>query len=321
MATTVVTKTIKASGGDYTSVSAFLAAIPADISAATGTEEQWIAEGYNDDFDGTGNNIGFVAESYTVSGITTDSSNNIIIRPASGEGHDGTFSNGGFGARESINSGAVVTVSNDHVIVQGIRIENYAGLTTSRCATGGYNYTVEWNGLVMKSAGEVMRNIVPNNVVRNCLAIDGDVGFDQAFNSATKFSNCTAANCTTGFNSEGSTKFSILKNCVVYGATTSFAGTYSSSSTNNAADDGSTSTPPGLNPITTDIVSGDFIDAANDDYHIPSSSTLYGAGADLSGDFTNDIDGDTRSAWSIGIDDGSGSIAPHVMHHMRQMRD
>ena len=47
-----------------------------------------------------------------------------------------------------------------------------------------------------------------------------------------------------------------------------------------------------------------FEDKASDDFHLDSSDSLaLGEGADLSGSFTDDIDGDTRSDWDIGADE------------------
>jgi hypothetical protein len=46
-----------------------------------------------------------------------------------------------------------------------------------------------------------------------------------------------------------------------------------------------------------------FVDAANNDYHLLSDAIFVGIGVDLSGTFTDDIDGDTRSAWDLGADE------------------
>ena len=49
-----------------------------------------------------------------------------------------------------------------------------------------------------------------------------------------------------------------------------------------------------------------FTDWANDDYHLDSGGseiTTLDDGDDLSGTFTDDIDGDTRSTWYIGADE------------------
>ena len=47
-----------------------------------------------------------------------------------------------------------------------------------------------------------------------------------------------------------------------------------------------------------------YEDTTNGDYHLSSSdSNCTSAGVDLSSIFTNDIDEDTRSNWSIGADD------------------
>lgn len=47
-----------------------------------------------------------------------------------------------------------------------------------------------------------------------------------------------------------------------------------------------------------------FVDADSDDFHLASTDTTWkNQGTDLSADFTDDIDGETRSAWDIGCDE------------------
>jgi lysophospholipase L1-like esterase len=58
----------------------------------------------------------------------------------------------------------------------------------------------------------------------------------------------------------------------------------------------------------TDLVTGEvaFVDESGADFHLSTGDTVaLGAGTDLSAYFTDDIDGDTRTEWSIGADDGS----------------
>lgn len=96
-----------------------------------------------------------------------------------------------------------------------------------------------------------------------------------------------------------------IKNSIAYNNTTNYTGQFGAASTNNAASDGATNTPPGSSPYTSDVVSADFVDAANDDFHLSSGSGLRGQGANLYSSFTTDIDGDTwpsSGAWDIGFD-------------------
>ena len=77
----------------------------------------------------------------------------------------------------------------------------------------------------------------------------------------------------------------LFKNCGLSACTTGFAGT----STQTTC---STTTPT-------------FVDGANDNFHLASGDTTWkDAGTDLSGNFTDDIDAETRSGtWDIGMDE------------------
>lgn len=82
-AATDVTKAIKASGGDYTTIVAWEAAIPSNLVTA---DQRWIGELYDEVYDEYDVEIG--------SGITTDATRNIILRANSSAIHDGTAGSG-----------------------------------------------------------------------------------------------------------------------------------------------------------------------------------------------------------------------------------
>ncbi|MEA2006752.1 MAG: choice-of-anchor Q domain-containing protein, partial [Patescibacteria group bacterium] len=68
-------------------------------------------------------------------------------------------------------------------------------------------------------------------------------------------------------------------------------------------------TAPGANSIhgDTDSKTPDFVSttSGSEDFHLQSTSDAINVGTDLSGTFTDDIDGDTRpiDAWDIGADE------------------
>ena len=67
------------------------------------------------------------------------------------------------------------------------------------------------------------------------------------------------------------------------------------------------------------------MDAANGDFTLKATSNLVGAGLDLSGTFTTDIDGETRVAWDVGPDEyivagPSGTDAVPLLMHMARLR-
>ena len=133
--------------------------------------------------------------------------------------------------------------------------------------------------------------------VTNSLAVTtaaSNFGFASTVISGTltmDLENCTGIDDGGGTCfASGSTSLKAT-NCVAFGGATGFSGTFIGGSTNNASDD---STEPGSNPITTDIVSGDFTNTAGEDYSVSGiTSTLYNAGADLG--LQQDIKGQWRA--------------------------
>lgn len=149
--------------------------------------------------------------------------------------------------------------------------------------------------------------------VYNCLALDCNQGYTNDFGlsgDVGEFYNNTAAGCTYGFVEATTMK---VVNCLSTGATNSgFVGTFASGSNYNAEDDGNGA--PGANSRSGQTFT--FVNAAGDDFHLASTDAGakgFGTADPGSGAFSNDCDGQTRSApWDIGFDQyvsgpGSGS--------------
>lgn len=123
--------------------------------------------------------------------------------------------------------------------------------------------------------------------------------------------NCTIRDCDTGLSrTSGNAR---AKNVAINDCDTAcFSGTPHGDSTNNASDDSTEwGTPSNSGEIT-------FVDEGNDDLHLASGDTICrGNGTDLSADsdfsFSDDIDGDTRSAWDIGSDEFVSAAVRRVM--------
>src|SRR6185369_4337425 len=116
--------------------------------------------------------------------------------------------------------------------------------------------------------------------------------------------NCTSYNNGAGFRSAGTNKFTVI-NCLAAASAgdNDFIGSFTAPSDYNVSSD---ATAPGTNKATGKTAYTDyFVDPANGDFHLKDTSlNLFGlSGTDLSGTFTTDIDGVTRSApWDIGAD-------------------
>jgi len=93
----------------------------------------------------------------------------------------------------------------------------------------------------------------------------------------------------------------VFKNNVVVGNTDDYYvfGTQTTTgSSNNITEDDDM---PGDTATTQNLLTEFFVSAT--DFHLRSTSDAIGAGTSLSGTFTTDIDGDTRSSWDIGADE------------------
>ena len=117
MATQVI-KTIRASGGDYSTLSSFLSAVPSDLVAV---DEQWVADCYNDWPSG-------LVENITINSRTTDTTRNIVIRGSDSDGTEGpSRPNGipgnGFYLVSTLN-GTAITVKDKNTVIDGIGVKS-----------------------------------------------------------------------------------------------------------------------------------------------------------------------------------------------------
>jgi len=296
--TTTVVKTIRASGGDYTTLSAWEAANEGDLVTA---DEVRVAECYNDWPLGLNDTV-------IIAGSITDATRYLKITVAEGHRHDGTP---GSGFWVYHGSAVVVSIVNMYTVVEHIEAVSKATTGSIFAISAGGRFSTVF-GCIAKSdptaTGGAIRTTAPDSQsphkIRACLAYGGNLGFVGANFQTNYFENCVAVNCTAGFHC-GSGAANRLTNCLAYNCDTSYSGTWASTSSNNAASDGSLIAPIGTSPYLSDVTSEDFVDAAGGDFHLSSGSGLRGAGVNLFADFTTDIDGDTWPSigpWDIGFD-------------------
>ena len=303
---TTVTHTLKASGGDYTTPSAWEAAQQRDLVAL---DEIAVLECYNDW------PTGLVGE-LVVGGWTSSPTNYVEITTPASERHTGKK---GTGFLLKLPANWTGYTFNGSCVVDGLEFDSNgkAASVLVNLIAGSGHYGVIKNSIangVASNSPTVLFNYPrysTNSIVGfNNLATGSNSGKAVGFTnwSSKEIANHTVIGDGTGVAfAAGAGDDSAVKNCVAYNVTTSFdEGAYvfhATNSTNNAAWDGSTVTPPGASPLTVDIISSDFEDVANDDCHLSASSQLIGQGADLSATFTTDIDGEIRSVpWDIGLD-------------------
>lgn len=319
MATTV-TKTIKSSGGDYTSLSAWEAGQQGDL---TGVRDE-IARAVCYAIDDT--------TEFGVDGWTTSATQYITMECDATARHAGVWN----GAKYNLigSSANVLSINEEYVRIDGLQIGNAAvGGTQSPIvsvntrASGANELRI--SNCLIKAAGSAtypepgIRIEGANSIVNifNCI-VYGLGNVDNYYASGMLFAgdNITAkvysSTCIGG-------KFGLLnwfgtgitvaaKNVYCGGtATSDFSGTITE--TNCASEDTSAG---GTNHTHANVDTDTFVNvtAGSEDFHLAADglSPLQGAGVDTSGEsaplnFTTDIDGDTISNWSIGADDGVAS--------------
>jgi hypothetical protein len=286
--TTTVTSTIKPSGGDYTTLTAWEAAKQGNLVTA---DQIQAAECYT--FSGG------LDDALTIDGSTTDSTRYLKVTVAAGNRHTG-IPQTGFYIKKSQNSGYLFKVSDNYTKAEWIDLEN-TGNTDSYCF-----YFSERNCTLTNCIAKTSGTNTPGfflthlNQLNCCLAYSSSRGFYNDYVKPVLY-NCVAANCGTGVHNTTGNGI-LLKNFVAYNNTTNYSsGTYDAACTNNATSTGSDDAPGGSSVY--GVTSAAFNNAASNDFHLSGTgSVLYNVGADLSGTFTTDIDGDTWVNWSIGFD-------------------
>ena len=263
---TLILKTVKPSGGDYTSLVTALADIPLDFVAA---DEQWTIEVYK--------KAGGYAESATVPSATCDATRFLEIKAAAGDEyirHDGS---GAFFSAAVGFAGVLNATTADYLRVLNIGFINTRTAANSRgVQISADNSTID--GVFARSDATsgascyLLSNSYGLNIT-NSLAEGGTIGFDFGNNNVRNGENLTAVkNITSGFST--GTANTTLKNCLYIDSGSGFVGTFNASSDYNASSD---ATAPGTNSLQ-NRTSADLVDYVGGDYRTSSSSVLSTAG-------------------------------------------
>lgn len=291
---------------DYTALNTWEAATDNDLVTATAGE---VLECYDDSTsfnDGT-----------TMSGSTTSSSYFRVIKPAAGQGHDGTPNNGITFIKGSTGYVCFINEANSQVqdIIGQVNLNSALSYFTFK-ADGSNSAIVGCISFDIQDVGAGVpthfgaATTSGTSFVIDCLAVGGtstNGGFRLGATGGTAVAyNCTAYNPgSTCFIRSGGT--AVAKNCLA-GSADGFSGTFSSSN-NNASTDG---TAPGTSSRTSQTFT--FVDTGTSDIHLSTSDAgAKNFGADLSADgtyaFDDDIDGDSFITWDIGIDEPEPTVA------------
>lgn len=263
-----------------------------------GASAHAVAECYDDWASG-------LSDYVTVDGwITTYPGSKAIIRAVSGAENKGIKGAGFYISTSYLYSSAIRFRVNGDVLDIEARLTSTSTVNAAIKCDAAVTVHTERTLAYSASSSNIFQGSSGSPFFYNCIAFGSGAnnGFVDAYSKST-FKNCVAVNCGAGFNF--TTYNPVISNCIAYANTTSYSGTGVPTGSNNAASDAASVTPPGTSPLLTNVTSSDFVNAAGDDYHLASGAILIGAGANLTTDFTDDIDGDTRpstGAWDIGVD-------------------
>ena len=250
----------------------------------------------------------------SISAWTTGAANDITIQVDAGATrHSGEWSASHY--RLYVANADAFTISEDHVNVYGLQIGLSASdghrddpiILTSITAGGG----IEFVTCIVRGADNDTYSTIlfvqnDNDTVlllRNCLFYDAgsngsSYGLHGSGTGTITIENCTVGNCYRGIGLSGTVTET---NVLVTGSDGEDWFNYASHTrTYCAGDDDDTSADEqggaGNRVSQTFTFSSGYLLASND-----AGARTYGT--DLSGTFTDDIQGDTRSAWDIGADE------------------
>lgn len=327
-----VTKTVKSSGGDYTSLNAALAGMSGNLTTDCG---------------GSGGAGILTIECYamndttdadTGTGYTTSSSYYINITSPSSERHAGVWSTSKYRLVCSNSYGGALTLQENYVKVTYLQIHNSnadrpAGINCPTTLTDNANLiTIAYNLIKVSPSGNqygyksapirTVGDYIDTRIYNNIL-YDGRSGNDDSyginissFGSSNLIYNNTIANCETGVYSDNNNTVT-LKNNIFTSCDVPATGTYAAGTDYNVTDHDSMhyTVTGGGNSHDHTSHTFTFTDSDNDNYHLGSTDTGaidLGVSDPGSGLFSDDIDGESRSgSWDCGADEyvsAGGSI-------------
>jgi len=265
-----------------------------------------------------------------ITGFTTDSTRYVWIAgnsTAAGR-HLGVWSASHYRVQVNAASAKAIVDDEEWTRIEGIQAYNSNAGSEGVLKVFGLAGTVTYEGLILRG-GDIASPVIfqdqgtASMTVRNCVVYGGSDGIASS-GATTLLENVTiAGNSARGVVRNAGTL--ICRNCYAggsgSGADYASTGTY----TNCRSEDGSQSTTV----VDYSVSAGAYfvnITAGSEDFHLGASSALIGAGTDLSGTFTTDIDNQTRSVpWDIGADEFVAAISFDKMRsklrgHLRGVR-
>ncbi|MGR3219499.1 MAG: hypothetical protein ACUZ8H_06740 [Candidatus Anammoxibacter sp.] len=297
-AVTAIIKTVKPSGGDYTTLEAALNANEQNLVSTDST--------FQVNIDGVWSSAD--TTKVRIQGWTTDATHWIHINVLTDARHSGLYTTDAYHL-ESTGDDRSIYAFESYITLDGLQIKGTSSGSGNQViyTNGSYADGIFINCIILCQAGSTngiwisSSNSPPyhiyNNMIYNCSAngiITGGVG-----NPIYAYNNTIYGN-GVGI-AEGVSGHIVAKNNISYNNTTDYSGTFSTASTHNLAKD---TTAPEHNTFydskTLTFVS---VTGGSEDFHLVSGDTdAIDKGTDLSGEFfDDDCEGVVRSGtWDLG---------------------
>ena len=299
MATELKVTVKEGGGGDYTSLEAALDDNEQDL---TSTNKYLLIE-----IDGA-----WTSDDTTkadIANYTTGINNYIHIYTTAAARHSGKWDDTKYRIVYSNGSAIEIGSGAGYITIEGIQIESQGNGThcvKNSVGTATSDILIDKMVMCLNTSGSSYNSgvgetgdatcEVRNTIIYQISEQDNLHGIFMGYsNSVYNANNVTVIGMEDGFERDGGT-FNCA-NCATVGCYDGYDGV--SSQTNCLSDINGDA-----NIYTTQSDTDLFVDPSNYDFHVKdTNSDLYGAGTDLSGTFTDDIDGETRDQWDIGADE------------------
>jgi hypothetical protein len=291
------TKTVKSSGGDYTSLNAALAGLSGNLTtncAGTGGAGILTIECY---YLGSADSTA----ASTGTGYTTSADYYINITVPTAERHSGVWSTSKY------------YMSQNELICLDIRARyvKVIGLQFYKGTAGSFD-----NGAIWISSGSATSSVLIDSCILKGPGIDNAGNYTSAIQqnygdeTTVEIRNTLIYDWIGDTSSKTAAIWCYLGTFTVYNVTIvdSYVGIGNSGGTINCTNLGmsgvTTATYGTVGQTTGSTTTPTFVNAASDNFHLASNDTTWhNQGTDLSGTFTTDIDGETRATWDIGADE------------------
>lgn len=312
---TLRTRTVKSSGGDYTSLAAWEIGEQADFVAADEIREADLYAMTD-------------TTAVLIDGSTTDATRFMRIKVS--ERHAGAWDAAKYNL--SVANSIALDIRDDYVRIEGLQVEVNAANAANQIPCNVQSQTVTNNEIRIDSC--IFRTHTNVSFSTNTLGLNSVNTHSKIWNNVFQVRSAHASNrcvqidgvtCyfynnTVQGNGNGTgvrhfTSTTLMKNCTIVNHATCITVTSGTlTRTYSFSSDATMGAGTGNQNNVTEASMG-FVDAANTDFHIGSSSLLKNAGTDLSADanlaFSTDIDGIARTGtWDIGADEFTGVEPP-----------